>query len=50
MEAVDVIASGYEWTCPECENLNHVIEYTETVMCEICGKSFSANYPEHAIG
>ena len=28
-ETVDVIASGYEWTCPKCEHFNTEIEYTE---------------------
>lgn len=30
---VDMIASGYEWTCPRCEKLNTECEYTETVTC-----------------
>jgi uncharacterized CHY-type Zn-finger protein len=50
MESVDLIASGYEWCCPECEHLNKVIEYKEIVECTVCKKSFSSNYPEHAIG
>jgi hypothetical protein len=47
---VDLIATGYEWTCPECEQVNHVIEWREWVECEACHKEFAANPPEHAVG
>jgi hypothetical protein len=35
LESVDLIASGYEWTCPKCDKLNHEIEfkYGEKVKC-----------------
>lgn len=48
-EYVNLIASGYDWVCPVCEDLNHEIEYTETVTCK-CGKTFGANSPYHAWG
>jgi len=49
-EPVDLIASGYEWECPECEELNHEIECKEQVTCGSCGKVFEANSPEHCYG
>jgi len=48
METVDIIASGYEWICPECGRFNTEIEITETVICEECGTEFETNPPEHA--
>jgi transcription elongation factor Elf1 len=55
---VDLIASGYEWTCPACGKLNHEIAVPQldedmvhqgTIICT-CGKRFRANTPEHAYG
>lgn len=48
MEHVDLIASGYEWECPECGTLNSEIEWKETVKCSECSKEFGAYEPEHA--
>jgi uncharacterized protein (DUF983 family) len=48
MPKVDMIASGYEWECPECETENHEIEVTEKVHCMGCGADFDTNPPEHA--
>lgn len=50
METVDIIASGYEWVCPNCETLNDEIEVKEDVKCKRCGDYFVTNCPEHAIG
>lgn len=50
MKTVDIIASGYEWICPNCEYLNHEIEVNEIVTCIVCEKSFGTNAPEHAVG
>lgn len=49
---VDIIASGYEWICPVCDEHNKVIEYTELVTCRNhkCQLSFKTNPPEHATG
>ena len=46
-ELVDLIASGYEWTCPKCDMPNEEIEVAEHVTCWKCGKTFEANPPEH---
>lgn len=48
MEAVDMIASGYEWICPECESFNTETEVGEFVTCGECGMDFETNPPEHA--
>jgi len=51
LDSVDIIASGYEWICPECDTYHEVIEYPRsgTVQCEGCGKKFSTGLPEHAM-
>lgn len=49
-DSVDIVASGYQWVCPECDELNKEIEYTLEVTCESCGVTFSTNPPEHALG
>ena len=48
MRTVDIIASGYEWICRDCETLNHEIEINETVKCCCCGEKFETNPAEHA--
>ncbi len=50
METVDMIASGYEWVCPNCETLNSEIEAATTVTCVTCSGVFETNPPEHALG
>lgn len=52
METVDIIASGYEWICPECNTLNKEIEYTERVKCSNpqCFTEFETDLPEHVMG
>jgi hypothetical protein len=47
---VDMIASGYEWTCPECDHFNSIAGWQENITCNNpnCGKTFKSNYPEHA--
>ncbi len=49
MEQVNLIASGYEWICPECERFNTEIEVTETVICKglDCRAEFETTPPEH---
>ena len=47
---VDVIASGYEWVCPECGILNEIIEFPRNpvVQCSECNKKVELDIPEHA--
>jgi hypothetical protein len=48
-QSVDVIASGYEWVCPEpCGHYNREIAFSVEVTCGKCGKTFEANPPNHA--
>lgn len=37
---VDMIASGYDWTCPACKAENHVIETSDNVHCDHCDRDF----------
>lgn len=46
---VELIASDYEWTCPNCEVLNKTIEVVEQVACEKCGQTFPVNDYDHAL-
>jgi len=50
LESVELIASGYEWTCPDCETCNGEIEVTETVTCRKCKEMFPVSAHNHAIG
>lgn len=47
---VDIIASGYEWTCHRCGILNKEIEYLQEVICKQCGRKYDTDAPEHAYG
>ncbi|KKL10359.1 hypothetical protein LCGC14_2556590, partial [marine sediment metagenome] len=49
---VDIIASGYEATCPECDylcTLTEVPRPTTAIVCSECGEKFATDLPEHAI-
>lgn len=48
-EEVDLIASGYEWTCPRDNALNHEIEIPThgVVTCLKCGGEFPINSDVH---
>ncbi len=48
-EIVDIIASGYEWICPNCDKLNRTIEYLLVVTCNECYCSYQTDLPEHAL-
>lgn len=45
---VELIASGYEWECPECKTLNKEIEAKTQGECKECGADFDTDPPEHA--
>lgn len=47
-EMVDLIASGYDWTCPVCDTWEHEIEITTKVTCSGCGTVFRTADYEHA--
>lgn len=36
MKSVELKASGYEWICPTCHEINREIEITEQVTCSHC--------------
>jgi hypothetical protein len=47
-KSVDMIAIGYEWICPNCEEYNKEIKITEKVSCTSCNEVCKTNPPEHA--
>ena len=49
-KGVELIASGYEWNCPECETFNTEIEITEHVECDNCNQVFFVSESYHARG
>jgi len=49
-ESVELIASGYEWTCPNCDKLNEEIEILVKVKCVVCGREFEVENADHAWG
>ena len=48
LEHVDIIASGYEWNCPNCGQNNRTYEVTGFVVCDECRDTYAINPPEHA--
>lgn len=50
MKTVELIASGYEWMCPECKKMYKEIEVPEFVECKKCGKLFKVEDYYHAMG
>jgi transcription elongation factor Elf1 len=52
----ELIASGYEWTCPKCETLNNVCAIpmgefgVGAVECEKCKTKFKVTDINHAYG
>ena len=50
IERIDIIASKYEWVCPNCDSYHEEIEYKEKIACVVCGRTFRTNPPEHAFG
>jgi len=50
LDVVELIASGYEFVCPECDELNKVIEVTEIVTCLYCNTKYKVGEYYHATG
>lgn len=50
--AVELIASGYEWTCPLCTHENTALEFTtgKPVRCAVCGTNHPVMAAAHAEG
>jgi hypothetical protein len=46
--SIELIASGYDWRCPECDEFNHTIEVVESVTCPTCKKTYSVRDYYHA--
>ena len=46
-ETVELIAAGYEWTCPACDTLITIIETTESVTCKACKRRFKVDSYAH---
>lgn len=44
-EKVDLIASGYEWICPDCGKLNKLVAIPSslTVDCADCGQEYEVD-------
>ena len=47
LEEVDLIASGYDWDCPNCEHMNHEIETKDVVECEECRHIYQTGEAHH---
>ena len=50
MEEVELIASGYEWVCPNCDTYVEEIEILKFVLCPECEKEFGVFEYYHAFG
>jgi hypothetical protein len=49
MEKVDLIASGYEWACPEC-GTNNTCQHSSIVACVCCEVEFEVDNTDHCWG
>ncbi len=43
MQTVDLIASGYDWTCPDCDATMRNVQHAEKVECAKCHKEFEVS-------
>jgi len=50
LPVVGITASGYEWVCPKCDEINKEIECCPTFICKGCGQKVATDAPEHAYG
>lgn len=48
LEQIFLIASGYEWECPNCAHLNREIEITAKVTCSNCSNEYAVMDADHA--
>lgn len=48
-EDIDVIASGYEWTCPGCGDLRKEIEIKPRFVCKKCNLSYAVSDYKHSV-
>ncbi len=48
-ETVELIASGYEWVCPDCKRLNNELAVTEYVNCAKCNAKFEVTDHCHSL-
>ncbi len=48
LDTLEMVAEGYEWTCPLCEELNSEIESVPLVRCKWCQHPFEVDNLEHA--
>ena len=49
-QTIELIASGYEWICPVCENFQKEIETSCKVTCKKCNRTFEVSNIHHATG
>lgn len=50
LKKVELIASGYEFVCPECGAISKTKSVKLTVECEKCGCQFKISDYNHALG
>ena len=48
LRTVNLIAAGYEWSCPECGHEHTEIECCSTVECLNCEENFKVGEINHA--
>ena len=47
-ESVTIIASGYDWLCPNCDDWRHEAEAYDNVTCPECGTNYDVDETNHA--
>jgi len=48
VDEIELIASGYEWVCPGCDELNNEVEVLPEVVCRKCGRRYQVSDHNHA--
>ena len=49
-DTVDLVASGYEWLCPQCEEVQEepIVPETDDLTCQSCGANYIKGNINHA--
>jgi len=48
LDSVELIASGYEWVCPRCDQFHRIMETVEEVECQRCHWRYEVGDIHHA--
>lgn len=49
-DTLDLVASGYEWLCPQCDEIQHedIVPEADDLTCQNCGANYKKGNISHA--